>query len=107
MSSQRERTEFVAVMSREFAHLPPLDLARLLGRLMRLAKMHNKLMEDACNAGEDEEAVELCERGIRQVCEKIGCGAVLSGDPRGATVKLKVPSGRTDDWGGTGLCVPQ
>jgi hypothetical protein len=29
------------------------------------------------------------------------------GDPRGCTVKLKVPSGRTDDFGGTDLCVPQ
>lgn len=31
---------------------------------------------------------------------------VFGGDPRGACVKLKVPSGRTDDWGQTGLCVP-
>lgn len=31
---------------------------------------------------------------------------VFSGDPRGATVKLKVPSGRTDDWGQVGICVP-
>ena len=30
----------------------------------------------------------------------------FSGDPRGAVVKLVVPSGRTDDWGETGLCVP-
>ena len=31
---------------------------------------------------------------------------VFQGDPRGAVVKLVVPSGRTDDWGQTGLCVP-
>ena len=31
---------------------------------------------------------------------------VFNGDPRGAVVKLKVPSGRTDDWGRTGVCVP-
>ena len=30
----------------------------------------------------------------------------FSGDPRGCTVKLAVPSGRTDDWGRTGICVP-
>lgn len=30
----------------------------------------------------------------------------FQGDPRGACVKLRVPSGRTDDWGQTGLCVP-
>lgn len=31
---------------------------------------------------------------------------VFSGDPRGACVKLKVPSGRTNDWGQEGICVP-
>lgn len=32
--------------------------------------------------------------------------ADFQGDSRGACVKLKVPSGRTDDWGQVGLCVP-
>lgn len=31
---------------------------------------------------------------------------VFQGDPRGAVVKLRVPSGKTDDWGRTGVCVP-
>jgi hypothetical protein len=31
---------------------------------------------------------------------------VFQGDPRGACVKLRVPSGRTNDWGQTGICVP-
>lgn len=31
---------------------------------------------------------------------------VFSGDPRGACVKLRVPSGKTDDLGRTGICVP-
>lgn len=30
----------------------------------------------------------------------------FQGDPRGACVKLSVPSGKTDDWGRTGICVP-
>ena len=28
------------------------------------------------------------------------------GDPRGAVVKLGVPSQRTNDWGQVGICVP-
>jgi hypothetical protein len=32
--------------------------------------------------------------------------AKFSGDPRGATVKLKMPDGRYDDWGQEGICVP-
>jgi len=31
---------------------------------------------------------------------------IFSGDPRGAVLKLKVPSGRTNDWGKEGICVP-
>lgn len=31
---------------------------------------------------------------------------IFSGDPRGACVKLRVPSGRTDDGGREGVCVP-
>jgi len=34
-------------------------------------------------------------------------GVKLSGDPRGYTVKLIVPSGRTNDWGREGIGVPQ
>lgn len=30
----------------------------------------------------------------------------FSGDPRGATVKLVLTNGRTDDWGGESICVP-
>ncbi len=35
-----------------------------------------------------------------------GLGVVFDGDPRGTTVKVRVPSGKTDDWGQTGICVP-
>lgn len=31
---------------------------------------------------------------------------IFGGDPRGACVKLEVPSGKTDDWGQVGICVP-
>lgn len=31
---------------------------------------------------------------------------IFGGDPRGACVKLKVPSGKTDDIGREGICVP-
>ena len=43
---------------------------------------------------------------IDELLRPFGVVPVFGGDPRGACVKLKVPSGRTDDWGQTGLCVP-
>ena len=38
--------------------------------------------------------------------EHVGIVPIFHGDPRGAVVKLNVPSGRTDDWGQEGVCVP-
>lgn len=35
-----------------------------------------------------------------------GTSAVFNGDPRGPALLLRVPSGRTDDWGQRGICVP-
>ena len=35
-----------------------------------------------------------------------GFGVIFSGDPRGITVKITVPSGKTDDYGKEGICVP-
>ena len=49
---------------------------------------------------------ERASRAIRDVLAPFDVVPVFGGDPRGACVKLKVPSGRTDDWGREGLCVP-
>ena len=46
------------------------------------------------------------QRRMEALLAPYGVTPDFSGDPRGAVVKLKVPSGRTDDWGQTGLCVP-
>jgi len=52
---------------------------------------------------------EWCEKA-QHVPENSGRIAhfvpVFSGGPRGACVKIRVPSGATDDWGQTGICVP-
>ncbi len=34
------------------------------------------------------------------------CRVVFNGDPRGATVKVKVPGADGDSWGRDGFCVP-
>lgn len=36
----------------------------------------------------------------------LAVGLVFQGDPRGATVKLRMPDGRYDDWAREGICVP-
>ncbi len=45
---------------------------------------------------------------VEQILGGVGSGfeAIFSGDPRGCVLKIKVPSGRTNDWGREGICVP-
>ncbi len=107
MSKTREREEFVAVMTRECPEVRELVLLDALRRLMRLAARHGRLQEEACNHDMPEGYDAATEQRITNICAEIGCVPVFSGDPRGCTVKLKVPSGRTNDFCGTGICVPQ
>lgn len=103
--NQQQRTEllnFAIIMSREC----PNSTADLLAQLVRAARLHHRLQERACNEQVPEDHDVPCERRITAICQAIGCSPLFSGDPRGATVKLKVPSGRTNDWGNTGICVP-
>ena len=43
---------------------------------------------------------------VLALCNPYSLVPVFSGDPRGAVLKLKVPSGRTNDMGREGICVP-
>lgn len=100
-----ETLEFAVLMAREFPAVP--NLPRMLASLLKLSRRHGRLQERACNEQVPEDHDARCERLIRETCAEIGCGAIFSGDPRGCTVKLTVPSGRTNDWGAEGVCVPQ
>ena len=46
------------------------------------------------------------EARVRALCQRHGLTPIFDGDPRGAVLKLKVPSGRTNDGGREGVCVP-
>lgn len=127
MNKQKEREEFFVKVAAEGL---PLDIARLL---CRHAATIQRLNEAECNGdypcdnGERKVVpCSLCESGyvpssLKQgVCPNCRAQArivailkhypafkpVFQGDPRGACVKLIVPSGKTDDWGRTGICVP-
>lgn len=143
MSRQRDRDEFIALMTQEGV---PVGVARTL---MRHAATLHRLAELACSSEvADRDRVPcpsrlrgkpgtcLCrdystydddaggptnphgtvpryavrEEALRARLTKLlaryRVAPVFSDDPRGAVVKLKVPSGRTNDWGQTGVCVP-
>lgn len=107
-SKTLEKLEFACIMARE-AKNPARALPGMLEDLMKLARRHCRLAERDCNVGDvSEKTWERLRKRITDLCAEIdpGCVPVFGGDPRGATVKLKVPSGRTNDWGAEGICVP-
>ena len=55
-----------------------------------------------------EKKEKQIEARITAICKELGPGfePVFGGDPRGWTIKIKVPSGRTTDWGHEGVGVP-
>ncbi len=123
---QREREEFLVKISSEGL---PLEIAR---KVMRHAATIQRLSEAECNGDypcdNGERKVSFCAKcesgyvpssmrgGICPNCRAAArIEAILApypikpkfqGDPRGAVVKLVVPSGNTDDWGREGICVP-
>ena len=104
----REVVAFAVAMAEEFPRVA--GLPALVLRLVRLSKRHARFQELGCNRGlsaAEERAEQRCEDAIRRVCQGLGCEPVFSGDPRGCTVRLRVPSGRTDDFAQEGVCIPQ
>jgi hypothetical protein len=103
MSYAKDRDEFVAIMTKE--GVPLWDIQKVL----RHSATIQRLSAEACNR--ELKDTELLDR-IHATKQLIAIGEnnhfmpCFSSDPRGATVKLKVPSGKTNDWGEVGVCVP-
>lgn len=110
MNYQEAREQFAATMARE---LPPRWCAeavvRWCAKTRAMAATHQRLMLEYCNDGLDERQkhqVDRVRERLARHCEPANVRPVFSGDPRGCTVKLQVPSGRTQDWGEVGVLVP-
>lgn len=105
---------FAGFMARELPRLS--DVGRR--QLLTYAKRHYRYQEMRCGDGSQDqernaelaELAELETPNLRALIEALivpaGGGVVFGGDPRGCTVKITVPSGKTDDWGEDGICVP-
>lgn len=104
MTTQQELIDFLHIMLDEYPRIDGL----LLDKLLVLSRRHARLQEKACNEPVPENHDQRTEDRIRDLVDQLpGCKVIFSGDPRGCTVKLVVPSGRTNDWGAEGICVPQ
>lgn len=96
-----EFDDFVLVVQAEY----PDVSAGVLKLLCQYAKQHQTACERECNDG--GEHTDGWEKMIVELLDKWGQGlvAVFQSDPRGVTVKVKLPSGKTDDCGKEGICV--
>ena len=102
MSWLREREEFVAIMSREGMALEDIR------RVLRDAQAVQRSAEVNWNREITGEERERWRRASNRILTACGTdfGVIFQSDPRGACVKIKVPSGKTNDWGQAGICVP-
>lgn len=131
MSQQREREDFLIRLVREFPARPAHEVQRIARLLLRHAKTHHRIAEALCNGALEaggpglpidyvnrrqaehaawcEKRSAQLERRIAEVCAELGCSVSFSGDPRGYTVRLHLPSARGNTWGGDtyGWGVPQ
>ena len=133
MTSQRDRDEFIATMTQEGL---PVSVTRTIMRhgatLHRLAEAqcngdwpadNGKRQVVPCGGAADQgcgmywhpstlkgpmKQCPDCRIGLRvtALLAPYNITPIFNGDPRGAVLKLKVPSGRTNDWGREGVCVP-
>lgn len=103
MIAVRVRDEFIYLMAKEGVKLSDCHLLlRDAGTIQRYATFFcNRELSDY-----EELNWKQAQARIKVTCDQYGITPVFSGDPRGACVKLKVPSGYTNDWGQIGICVP-
>lgn len=121
-TSKKDREEFVAILVRECPQVDPLRVARAAGRIMRHSATIGRLVEESCNGhpaqGSPTIPIErlnklqdawdarierqdaAAQKHIIAACSELGLVPDFGGDPRGYTVKIKLPSGRYNTMGG-------
>ena len=103
MSYKTDRDEFVHILTKEGADLPTIEA------VLRLSQTYQRLQIQDCNVGltdVERARVEAYEGRLTDTLRLVRMRPVFSGDPRGVTVKIQVPSGKTNDLGNVGICVP-
>jgi len=114
-SARTEQYERVARLTAELTdvlcqpngkrELFPPQIAQGTVELLRLADRLQRYAEAACNyqlTQAQEKRVASLEARVKALCDAWGIGVTFNGDPRGYAVKLHLPSGAYNTWGGQG-----
>jgi hypothetical protein len=104
MTNTKSKLAFVWAMGRHSR-----ATVRQCEALMRYAATLQRLAEDDCNYlwtdVQERKRRSLTNKAMELCCE-LDCVAIFSSDPRGAVLKIRVPSGYSDSFGGEGIVVP-
>lgn len=113
--STRDRENFIALLVHEYPLDVPEVVAARARRLMRFGTTYCRYQETYCSvelSDYEERKLERRERRteelVRSLCAEFSPPLLVEfqGDPRGHTIKLKVPSGRATCWDGSTVGVP-
>lgn len=98
--SQREvRAKNEAVLADNFPHV---DAAKLQNDLFRLALKCQRNAVGLCNDADHADQRQQLRAEFARICKKHGIElrADMTGDPRGFALKLHLPNGQYNTWGG-------
>lgn len=107
-SRTRRREEFSAILTAELHGRPEeaLNLARFLLRSSTTFQRLNELDANGRLTPEEMARGERLSLRVQEACAVHGIGVRFGSDPRGAAIKLELPSGRSNDAAGEGWVVP-
>ncbi len=107
--NDRDDRMALAVVLRPYVKLSLPGLIDTVNKLVRHSKTLQRLHERECNDAAYGEKEEMkCQRIMVKVKELLPpcIKAEENGDPRGWSLILVLPDGKTNDWGGRGWGVP-
>jgi len=104
MTTRKDLIEFAALMGSEL-QMRPHDISALLRKAATYQRLQEKACERALTAKECQQEGRV-EQATKYLLQGYKAKPIFSGDPRGCTLKISVPSGKTNDWGREGICVP-
>lgn len=104
MSKSQEKETFLQRFVEEFTPLIGMNDAFKYGlELMRLAKKKERYNLLYCNVGlssyQEKKDGEV-DNQVKDIAEKLHTSILIGGDPRGYALKILLPSGLYNTWGG-------
>lgn len=114
--SMPQQPQYFAQLAHDFPRLPAHFIARIGLGLIGCARRQSRLAVGLCNGDIDQDAYDRRAENVRKLIDVLirelkGDGPqvkyITGGDPRGAALKLVLPSGIKNDFCGEGYCVPE